>query len=246
MDSLDQRIDALYQLPLAEFTAARNALAKTLTGDHVKDVRALKKPMVVPWAINQLFGRARPIYDRVLAKGQTLRAAQLASLKGLGRKKADVLSATEAHRKAIAEAVHRATQLSTTAGVRPDAELLAKTLEALSIAASPPSTPGRLTDILQPPGFEALAGVTIAGAAAPSGTRKREPAPPRSATRQEELNEARQRQAEAQVHEATRELERARNAESTARKDLDRATNAVRLAEKALAAAREQLAQLRR
>jgi hypothetical protein len=244
MNSLDQRIDAIYQLPLAEFTAARNALAKTLTGDQAKAVRALKKPTVVPWVINQLFGRARPIYDRVLAKGQALRASQLASLRGLGTlgtKKTDVRSATDAHRKAIAEAVHRATQLAATAGVKPDAELLAQTLEALSIAASPPSTPGRLTAILQPPGFETLAGVTIAATAKPSNAHERESAPPRVTTRQAELNDARQRQAEAEVHEATRELERARNAESTARKDLDRATAAVLHAGKALAAAREQL-----
>src|SRR5216684_3183336 len=138
--NLDQHIDELYQLPLAEFTAARNAFAKTLTGDQAKAVRALKKPTVVPWAVNQLFGRARPIYDRVLEKGQALRTAQLAALKG---KKADVQLATDAHRRAIAEAVHRATQLSATAGVKPDAELLAQTLEALSIAASHPATPGR-------------------------------------------------------------------------------------------------------
>ena len=59
---------------------------------------------MVPWAVNQLFARARPIYDRVLDKGQALRAAQLAALKGVKGKQADVLSATAAHRKAIAEA----------------------------------------------------------------------------------------------------------------------------------------------
>src|ERR1019366_7354209 len=115
-NALDQRIDALYQLPLAEFTPARNALAKTLTGDQAKEIRARRKPTVVPWAVNQLFARARAIYDRVLDKGHALRAAQLAALKGLGEKKADVVSATVAHRKAIAEAVRRATQLSATAG----------------------------------------------------------------------------------------------------------------------------------
>ena len=123
MNDLDRRIDALYQLPLGEFTASRNAFAKTLTGEPAKQVRALKKPTVVPWAVNQLFGRARPIYDRVLETGQALRAAQLAALKGLKESKRsksgkpnDVFAATEAHRRAIIEAVHRTTQLSATAG----------------------------------------------------------------------------------------------------------------------------------
>jgi len=250
MNDLDQRIDALYQLPLADFTASRNAFAKTLTGDPAKQVRALKKPTVVPWAVNQLFGRARPIYDRVLETGQDLRAAQLAALKGLKESKKsksgkpnDVFAATEAHRRAIIEAVRRATQLSATAGVKPDAELLAQTFEVLSIAASHPSTPGRLTDVLRPAGFETLAGVTLAAPAEASGAHKREAAPSQSATRQaeQERKAEQRRQAESRIQEATRDLERARSAESAAKKDLDRATAAVRVAEETLAAARERL-----
>jgi hypothetical protein len=243
MNDVDQRIDALYQLPLAEFTASMNALAQTLTGDQAKEVRALKKPTVIPWAVNQLFGRARAVYDKVIEKGQTLRAAQIAALNGRGKKSADVFAATEAHRRAIGDAVHRATQLAATTGVKPDAELLARTFEALSLAASHPLTPGRLTDILQRPGFEALAGVTIAAPAATGGAHKRETAPSPSATRraEEERKAEQRRQAEARVQEATRDLERARSAESAARKDLDRATAAVRVAEKTLAAARARL-----
>jgi predicted ribonuclease toxin of YeeF-YezG toxin-antitoxin module len=238
MNDLDPRIDALYQLPLADFTASRNALAKTLTGDHAKEVRALKKPTLVPWVVNQLFGRARRVYDRVLEKGQALRTAQIAALNG---KKADVFAATEAHRRAIVEAVHRATQLAATNGMKPDAELLAQTLAGLSLSANQPSTPGRLIDILQPPGFETLAGVTIAAPAAAAGAHKRETAPSRSATREaeEERKAEQRRQAEARVQEATRDLERARRAESAARKDLDRAAAAVRVAEETLATARE-------
>src|SRR5437773_10087717 len=60
--ALESEVDRLYQLPLSEFTAARNALAKTLKGDEAARVRALAKPTVVPWAVNQLYWRDRKIY----------------------------------------------------------------------------------------------------------------------------------------------------------------------------------------
>ena len=54
MAPLDSEIDALYQKPLDEFTAARNTLAKTLAGADAARVRKLPKPTVVPWTVNQL------------------------------------------------------------------------------------------------------------------------------------------------------------------------------------------------
>ncbi len=49
---------ALFALPLDEFTAARNELARDLDKDDRKDdaatVRALKKPTLSAWAVNQL------------------------------------------------------------------------------------------------------------------------------------------------------------------------------------------------
>ena len=50
---LDDRIDALYQLKLDDFTAARNALAKEVRGADAATLRALKKPTALargdPW-----------------------------------------------------------------------------------------------------------------------------------------------------------------------------------------------------
>ena len=43
MTAVHEQIDGLYRLPLDEFTAARNALAKSLGGDQAKEVRALVK-----------------------------------------------------------------------------------------------------------------------------------------------------------------------------------------------------------
>jgi hypothetical protein len=156
MSALDSLIDSLYQQPLNEFTQARNTLAKSLSGAEAKRVRALTKPTLVPWAVNQVFWRARGAYDRLMKSGERLRTAQIAALEG---RDADVRAATETHRRAIADAVREAERLAATAGSKPSPDALARSFEALSLATGSPEPPGRLTQPLQPAGFEALAGV---------------------------------------------------------------------------------------
>ena len=105
MSALDTKIDDLYARPLSEFTPARNALAKTLSGAEAARVKGLPKPAVVPWAINQVYWHARPVYERALKAGERLRHAQIAALEG---KAADVRAAAAAHRTAVGEAVKEA------------------------------------------------------------------------------------------------------------------------------------------
>ena len=157
MSAPDASIDDLYRLPLNEFTGARNALAKSLTGGEAARVRALAKPTVVPWAVNQVYWRARGTYDRLMKAGEKLRAAQIAALEG---RAADVRAASDAHRRAIGDAVAEAERLAAPAGAKPGADALARTFESLSLATSAPDPPGRFTEALQPAGFEALAGIT--------------------------------------------------------------------------------------
>jgi hypothetical protein len=220
---IDKDIDALYQAHPGEFTASRNALAKTLTGEPAREVRSLKKPTAVPWSVNQVFWKARQIYDRLVERGQALRTAQIASLKG---RKADVRTAMDAHRRAVGEAVHRAQQIASEAGLSADAEQLARMFEALSLAPSPPSSPGRFTDVIAPQGFEALAGVTPVARVAPAVDR---------AVQQRKADEE-QRQAAAARHEAaTHELARAQDRARAARQALERAEADVAAAERAVA-----------
>jgi hypothetical protein len=155
--SLDQQIDDLFQLPLAEFTRARNALVKTVRGADATHVRTLEKPTVVAWAVNQVYWRARATFDRLMKAGARLRKAQIAALTG---KSTDLRDANDAHRKALADAVKEAERIASEAGSHPSPDALMRTFEALSIAKDPPEHPGRLSDALQPAGFEALAGVT--------------------------------------------------------------------------------------
>jgi hypothetical protein len=252
--SLDSQIDALYQQPLAGFTAARNALAKTLSGADAARVKKLPKPTVVPWAVNQLYWHARSAFDRLRASGEKLRTAQIAALKG---KSADVRAALEAQRKAIADAVQQATALAGDSGSQPNADELTRTLEALSLAPELPETPGRLTRALQPAGFEALAGVPIrakpetpAGPAkaghrphaAPTGPALREPH--RDDRRDRERERARleaQRRAQAELRRAEAALDRSKAAEVQARSAWERAKDHVQEAERAVAAARKTL-----
>jgi len=156
--TLEAEVDRLYQLPLDQFTAARNALAKTLKGDDAKRVKALAKPTVVPWAVNQLYWRDRKTFDRLLKAGAALRDGQIAAL---GGRHVDVRRATEAHRAAVSEAVRNATALAAVNGASPQADQLARMLEAVSLSTGPVEGVGRFTELIQPSGFEALAGISI-------------------------------------------------------------------------------------
>jgi len=242
--NIDTDIDALYQLAPHEFTAARTALAKTLAGDQARQVRALKKPTAVPWAVNQLYWKGRPLYDAAMKAGHALRAAQIATLKG---KKADVRAAMEAHRKAIASAVHGAVQLASAGGVNPNTDQLARMLEALSLAATPSSDAGRFTDLVSPSGFDALTGVTpvtrVHGSArseSESEHRAEAPKIDRAAEKRRLEQEQRERrEADARLKTATRDLERARERADEAREALRRAEADVANAERDVAEARE-------
>jgi hypothetical protein len=246
VSSADEKVDQLYQLPLGEFTAARNALAKTLGGAEGARVKALTKPTVVPWTVNQLYWHARKTYDGLAAAGRELREAQIAALRG---RASDVGRATEAHRTALSSAVREALGLAARQKVQPSSDQLARMLEALSLAPAGP-TPGRLTELIQPSGFEALTGITAAAAASrPAAVARRVPDRQAEATAQKERErerrraaeaEAERRRAEAAVKTAERALDKARAAESAAAAGVVRAQEALNRAEEAREQARRE------
>jgi len=94
--------DELYGLPLEEFTAARDALAKRLRGEKRRDdadaVKALKRPSVAAGAINRAVREHGA--DELLAAGDELRTAHEALLEGSGDAAA-VRAATERERAAV-------------------------------------------------------------------------------------------------------------------------------------------------
>jgi hypothetical protein len=241
VSSVDAQIDDLYKAPLQEFVQLRAALAKTLSGEDARRVKALAKPTLVPWAVNQLYWRARAVYDRLTASGARLRAVQIAGLEG---RPADVHRAAESHRQALTEAVNQATSLASRTGARPDPDALAQTLEALSLSSSNVGAPGRLTKPLQPAGFEALAGVAVRTSppAPPPPSRASSVKPPPSSgptaeeRRRARLQAAAERRHAAALHEAEAYLKTAQAAEVRTRHAWERAREEVEKAERALAA----------
>src|ERR1041385_5264080 len=81
MPKLDDDIDALFQLPQTEFIGARKALAARLKKNgfvsEAEDVKALAKPSISAWTVNQLYWRHREAFDELIATGQRFRKAQV-------------------------------------------------------------------------------------------------------------------------------------------------------------------------
>lgn len=249
-DSGDPRdIDQLYQLPLSEFTQARNELAKRFSGDEAKRVKRLAKPGIVPWTVNQLYWQARPMWDGLLASGAELRTAQVAALQGTASAAGGLRTATDAHRKRLADALREAHRLARAAAVNPPADPLARMLEALSLAPHPAGDIGRFTTIVLPAGLEALAGIqpgavrSRSSNAAPAPDSQRQtPAPlldpaaeRRRLQREEVALKAREKARDEEIRRLRRALDHAVTREADARSALDRARADVRALESQLA-----------
>jgi hypothetical protein len=218
--AIEAKIDDLYRAPLAEFIPARTALAKSLTGDDAKRVRALAKPTVVPWAVNQVYWHARPVYDRLIKSGEKLRETQVAALEG---RKADVRAATDAHRRAVADAVKEAESIARGAGAHPATDALMRTFETLSLRSESDEPPGRLTKPLQPAGFEALSGVKVSPQALERAKEKEaeSAAERRKSEAARKKEEAAQKKQEAAIKRAEAALERAKKRMAEAKAALD-------------------------
>src|SRR5579862_9733037 len=98
--TVDDEIGQLYQRPLAEFTPARNALAKQ-AGKDAPRVRALPKPSVPAWAVNQLYWRDRHAWDALVAAAENARAVNRVVLAG---KSGDVRAANQVHEETVESA----------------------------------------------------------------------------------------------------------------------------------------------
>jgi hypothetical protein len=168
--ALEQEIDRLYQLPLEEFTTARNALAKK-AGSDAATIRGLPKPPIAAWAVNQLYWQQGDIWNDLIAAAENARKAHRAVLAG---RAGDVRAAGKVHEDAVEKAL-KATMalLAATDHAATDTtrHAVATTLRALP-AEEPP---GRLTRALQPAGFEMLSGFPLA----PGPARPSRPAPER-------------------------------------------------------------------
>jgi len=167
--ALEQDIDRLYQLPLAEFIAERNALAKRAGADAAR-VKALEKPNAAAWAVNQLYWRERRMYDAVVKSSTRLRTAHSHALTG---KKTDVPLAEAARAAAVREAVDRAEAMLRQFGDAASDATLAAVRETLNALPADEATapPGRLVRPIEAAvGFGALGDLLRGAAIRPATT----------------------------------------------------------------------------
>jgi hypothetical protein len=247
---LDEEVDRLYQLPLKEFTGARNALAKQLRGADTTHVRTLQKPSVPAWAVNQLYWKHRRFYDQVVNAAERLRTAHRSLLAG---KAVDLHPTETAHRDSVRSATEQVRQILSDAGESASAANMIAVGETLDALPSGDDPPGRLIRPLKRMGFEALAGVAPReGGAAPArklalvSSRAKEPAKPEpSVAKKREIEEietrlgasySEGRKLQAELERNRREVERAERDHARAEQELADATEKVKRLRAELAA----------
>src|SRR3954462_11319844 len=149
-------LDRLYQLPLTEFTAARDELVKRLRAEgereRAQEIKPLRKPTAAVWLVNQL-AHERPLdVQRLLKAGEAL-----------GKSTSHTFSAARQDgRRAREQLAKAAREIAERAGIgSPALAKAAETLRAASLTAEGGELlrRGRLTEELEPPGFEALTGL---------------------------------------------------------------------------------------
>ena len=155
-------MDGLFQLPLPEFTAARNALVSRLqkAGDKetAAQVKSLTKPPVSAWVVNQLYWRDRNAFDRLLTAGARLRQAQASQLAGQATNLRELLNT---HRETLTVLSKQAAAILSQSGHQPNPDVMRRvtmTLEGLAAQGLLEGAPaaGRLMADVDPPGFETI------------------------------------------------------------------------------------------
>jgi hypothetical protein len=259
--AVESAIDELYQAPLDRFTADRNARAAELrkAGDreNADRVKALPKPTVTAWAVNQAWWNDQPTFQAMFEASEALRAEHVALTQG---RSADVRAAAEQRQHAIDAVVTAAVQaLGGSSEVTPDARhRIAGTVEALASSGAPPDAAvGRLHKDLQSSGFAALA--ALAGLAPASMPRTPSPpsrpvivsrtaAPKPAASKREERGEAKAeaaaRERAERIATAKADLASRQAALRAAKAEATETTNAEKKAQTALEAATARVAEL--
>jgi hypothetical protein len=176
--------DDLYGLPLNDFTPARDALAKELRNAGKKDaadeVKALRKPSVSAWAVNQAARRQPQDVKALVKAGGELRKAQRQAVSG--RASGGLREATAAHRRLVEDLTEAArTALEERGSVAPAmVTRIAQTLRAASIDkdAAKALTAGTLSGDVEQIGFGPLLAAVPSTPARRPRKAARKPQPP--------------------------------------------------------------------
>jgi len=223
----EKDLDRLYGLPREEFTGARNALVRELQNagrkEEAEEVRALKKPSVSAWAVNQLARQQPQEVAELVKAGDALRKAQRDVL--AGKKGADVREASRAQHE-LADLLVDAARQNLAGATQTTAQRISGTLRAASTdpVAAKLLRKGRLSEDVESIGFGPLLHVAPQrkGRSQPQRNRARERAAAQKKRKQEAVAEARKesvaarKAADKAAREAKRAQERAEAAERRA------------------------------
>jgi hypothetical protein len=164
--ALERELDALYQLPLDQFTSARDELAKRLRADgqaeQAEQVKALRKPTVAVWLVNRLVRDDELDVQRLIKAGESIAKTQAKVAQGQAPEA--FLDARREEQRALERLARAAQRLAEREGVgRSAIDRATQTLRAASLTDEGRRLlkQGRLTEEVQPPGFEALAGMNF-------------------------------------------------------------------------------------
>jgi hypothetical protein len=238
---LEDELDRLYGVPLAEFVAERTRLATALRKEgrraEAEQVKELRKPSVSVWTVNQLARRDRKDLDLLLDAGTRLAAAQRALLTG-GDKKA-FEQASNDEREALNRLSKKAQSILAERGSTATLERVNSTLRAAAVSetARPDLARGRLVSDVDPTGFEAFTGspATVAP-------------PPKPKARPDDTTEDKAKRLQDERLEAARRaaINKARAKLKSARERSARLAKKLRDLENAERAARTELERVRR
>ena len=255
---MDPEVEALYGLPLDEFITARNALARARSKEGDKEgsaaVKALRKPSVVAWALNQLARRHPAEIDALLKAGARLRRAQTAALEGGDPD--ELREATKAEAGEVQALAGQARSLLADAGRGGSAaheERLVATLRAAAVDAEGGDRlrRGVLAEELSPAGFGFGIGEGDVDGPALSDFRASTADSPRSThgSRKESRSTHETREAERAERQRQRELESelraARETAARLEREAERAEERAREARMAADAAAKRVEELR-
>ena len=161
-------VDHLFDLPLDRFVAGRDTLARELKkagdGGAAADVKALRKPTLSAWAVNQAVRQDPELADDLLDAAAVLREAQRQAM--AGDEATDLREATRRHRAIVVELAKAAAALARGGGSV--AERITSTIRATaaSEAAAEAVRAGMLTADLDPSGFGDVSGLEAVSAPA--------------------------------------------------------------------------------
>jgi hypothetical protein len=253
---VEREVDELYGLPLAEFVAARDELAKRARAEGQRElaerVKGLRKPTVGAWLVNRLARERELDVQRLLKAGEALAKAQAEAAQGSPEA---FREARREEQRALDRLADAAREIAEREGLGATAvDKARQTLRAASLTDEGRELlkQGRLTEELQPPGFEALAGLPAPGKRAAKRPRGR--ADDRAEQRQAVADarervravRAEERESQKAARAAERSAERAEREAAELREAADRARADAEAAEEERVAAEQDLERLER